>query len=198
MPAVVPRFTLLEEGKDVGLTFPLIIKPVKSFFSVGAYRVDHEGALWTLMPHATLPEFFFMPFRTLFERYTGQDFGQGLLRWRLRNWAASAVMIEARTTGGTCVNRGCLPSKNLIEAEKLVHDARHPRYPGLAACSMQVDFTRLVEQKDEIIRDYRQKNSRLPDHGRGAQDRGHFALQGPGQAVVLCRVKVKRHGVPDR
>lgn len=25
------------------------------------------------------------------------------------------VMIEARTVGGTCVNRGCLPSKNLIE-----------------------------------------------------------------------------------
>src|SRR5690348_17903577 len=44
----------------------------------------------------------------------------------------TAVMIEARTLGGTCVNRGCLPSKNLIEAARLVHDAAHPRYPGLA------------------------------------------------------------------
>ncbi|HEY8742620.1 MAG TPA: FAD-dependent oxidoreductase, partial [Chloroflexota bacterium] len=42
----------------------------------------------------------------------------------------SAVMTEARTVGGTCVNRGCLPSKNLIEAAKLLHDAREPRYPG--------------------------------------------------------------------
>ena len=26
----------------------------------------------------------------------------------------TAAMTEARTLGGTCVNRGCLPSKNLI------------------------------------------------------------------------------------
>jgi len=36
----------------------------------------------------------------------------------------TSVMTEARTVGGTCVNRGCLPSKNLIEAAKLLHDAR--------------------------------------------------------------------------
>jgi mercuric reductase len=36
------------------------------------------------------------------------------------------VMTEARTLGGACVNRGCLPSKNLIEAAKLVYDARNP------------------------------------------------------------------------
>ena len=34
----------------------------------------------------------------------------------------TAVMIEFRTVGGTCVNRGCLPSKNLIEAARLVHE----------------------------------------------------------------------------
>jgi mercuric reductase len=28
----------------------------------------------------------------------------------------TAIMTEERTMGGTCVNRGCLPSKNLIEA----------------------------------------------------------------------------------
>src|SRR5438128_466360 len=43
----------------------------------------------------------------------------------------TAVMTEGRTLGGTCVNRGCLPSKNLIEAARLVYDAAHPRYPGL-------------------------------------------------------------------
>ena len=43
----------------------------------------------------------------------------------------TAVMTEERTIGGTCVNRGCLPSKNLIEAAKLLHDASNPRYPGL-------------------------------------------------------------------
>ncbi|HAT43761.1 MAG TPA: hypothetical protein DCS90_01545, partial [Ktedonobacter sp.] len=31
----------------------------------------------------------------------------------------TVVMTEVLTLGGTCVNRGCLPSKNLIEAAKL-------------------------------------------------------------------------------
>jgi mercuric reductase len=74
----------------------------------------------------------------------------------------TAVMIERRTIGGTCVNRGCLPSKNLIEAAKLVHDARHPRYPGLAPADLRPDFRALVAQKDRVIEDYRQhKYSRL-------------------------------------
>ena len=71
----------------------------------------------------------------------------------------TAVMTEKRTIGGTCVNRGCLPSKNLIEAAKLVFDARNPRYPGLETCGsgLKVDFGALVAQKDEVIRVYRDK-----------------------------------------
>lgn len=71
----------------------------------------------------------------------------------------TAVMTENRTIGGTCVNRGCLPSKNLIEAAKLVHDARNPRYPGLQPCGpgLKVNFRELVAQKDEVIRTYREK-----------------------------------------
>ena len=71
----------------------------------------------------------------------------------------SAVMIERRTLGGTCVNRGCLPSKNLIEAAKLLHDVRHPRFPGFRTdgAGLTVDFSALIEQKDEVIRSYRNK-----------------------------------------
>lgn len=68
-----------------------------------------------------------------------------------------AVMTEVRTLGGTCVNRGCLPSKNLIEAAKLVYDARHPRYPGIAPHEPQLDFGQLITQKDEVIASYRDK-----------------------------------------
>jgi mercuric reductase len=69
----------------------------------------------------------------------------------------TAVMTEGRTVGGTCVNRGCLPSKNLIEAARLLHDARYPRYPGLTPCDMAVGFAALVAQKDDAIHDYREK-----------------------------------------
>jgi len=67
----------------------------------------------------------------------------------------TAVMTEARPVGGTCVNRGCLPSKNLIEAARLLHDTRHPRYPGLTPCEMGVKFQTLIAQKDDVVHDYR-------------------------------------------
>jgi mercuric reductase len=67
----------------------------------------------------------------------------------------TAVMTEVRTVGGTCVNRGCLPSKNLIEAAHLVYDAAHPRYPGLSPVHMPVNWAELIVQKDEIIQEYR-------------------------------------------
>jgi len=69
----------------------------------------------------------------------------------------TAVMTEARTVGGTCVNRGCLPSKNLIEAAKLRHDARDPRYPGLVGRDLGLDFRSLIAQKDAVIAGYREK-----------------------------------------
>ena len=80
----------------------------------------------------------------------------------------TAVMTEVRTLGGTCVNRGCLPSKNLIEASRLVYDAAHPRYPGLTPVHMPFSWAELVAQKDEIIEEYRDQHYESllddPDH----------------------------------
>lgn len=82
----------------------------------------------------------------------------------------TAAMTESRTLGGTCVNRGCLPSKNLIEAAAIYWEARHPRYPGLQPAPMPVlacasgpgglDFRQLVQQKDQVIHDYRDRKYR--------------------------------------
>ena len=69
----------------------------------------------------------------------------------------TAVMTEERPVGGTCVNRGCLPSKNLIEAARIVHEARNPRYSGLSPSAITVDFGALVAQKDDLVHDYRRK-----------------------------------------
>lgn len=91
----------------------------------------------------------------------------------------TAVMTEERTTGGTCVNRGCLPSKNLIEAAKLVHDARHPRYPGLKSCSMELDFQALIAQKDEVVHGYREKKYESLIDGHIRIERGHVQFADP-------------------
>ncbi|MFW6180877.1 MAG: mercury(II) reductase [Spirochaetota bacterium] len=69
----------------------------------------------------------------------------------------TAAMTEMRMLGGTCVNRGCLPSKNLIEAARLVWEAAHPRYQGLKPAQIGFDFADLIAQKQEVVLSYRDK-----------------------------------------
>jgi len=98
----------------------------------------------------------------------------------------TTAMIESRTLGGTCVNRGCLPSKNLIEAARLYWEANHSRYPGLVPKGMDLDFRELIRQKDEVIHDYRDKKYQSIVHG---SDRikvysGHAAFTTEGAVEV--------------
>jgi mercuric reductase len=123
------------------------------------------------------------------ERYDLVILGSGSTAFAAALHAAelgkSAVMTEFRTVGGTCANRGCLPSKNLIEAARLVYDAAHPRYPGLSPVRMPVNWAELVAQKDEIIQEYRtHKYESLLDEPE------HIQLM-PGQARLLSDHEVE-------
>lgn len=72
-------------------------------------------------------------------------------------YGKTVALTESRVLGGTCANRGCLPSKNLIEAAKILYESTHPRYPGLRPSRMELNFPALIAQKDEVIRGYRAK-----------------------------------------
>jgi mercuric reductase len=96
----------------------------------------------------------------------------------------TAVMTEERIIGGTCVNRGCLPSKNLIEAARLLHDARHRRYSGLTPCAMEADFAALVAQKDQVVHGYRQKKYEGLVDGRIRIEKGHVQFVDPHTVAV--------------
>src|SRR6059036_2812749 len=102
----------------------------------------------------------------------------------------TAVMTESRTLGGTCVNRGCLPSKNLIEAARIVWEAQHPRYPGLRPATIDVDFKELVRQKDQVIHDYRDHKygSIVEDADKISVYEGHAAFVSDRAVSVDGRV----------
>jgi mercuric reductase len=98
---------------------------------------------------------------------------------------ARAAMVERRTLGGTCANRGCLPSKNLIEAARIVWEAAHPRYDGLAPARVDVDFAALVGQKDEVVHDYRAKRYASVAEGIGVEVLTGDARLAGSHAIVL-------------
>ncbi|MGE0597669.1 MAG: NAD(P)/FAD-dependent oxidoreductase, partial [Hyphomonadaceae bacterium] len=55
----------------------------------------------------------------------------------------SVVLFEAGEMGGDCLNYGCVPSKALIEAAKLVHRARNGAAMGLDTTGVSVDWPRV-------------------------------------------------------
>lgn len=98
---------------------------------------------------------------------------------RAQELGKTSVMTEERVVGGTCVNRGCLPSKNLIEAAKLIYDAQNPRYPGISPCFPEFDFSELVVQKDQVIHEYRKKKYESLVGGQFSIEEGHAEFLDP-------------------
>ena len=73
-----------------------------------------------------------------------------------RNKGKRVVMVERGTTGGTCVNVGCVPSKALLAAAEARHGAQAAgRFPGLAPATVPVDFPALIGGKDALVEQLR-------------------------------------------
>ena len=61
--------------------------------------------------------------------------------------------VEGRSAlGGTCLNVGCIPSKALLHASHMLHEAEHNfAKMGLKGKSPSVDFKQMLAYKDETI-----------------------------------------------
>ncbi|MGH3325524.1 MAG: mercury(II) reductase [Streptomyces sp.] len=103
------------------------------------------------------------------------------------NQGRRVVMVERGTTGGTCVNVGCVPSKALLAAA----DARHTaatagRFPGLAPAELPVGLPALIGGKDALVEQLRaEKYTGLPDDYGWEIVHGTAAFAGSTEAPVL-------------
>src|SRR5208283_3806274 len=69
---------------------------------------------------------------------------------RLGQLGKSVALIEKEKIGGVCLNVGCIPSKALISASKLVKNARNAGKMGISA-QVTVDITKLHQWKQSIV-----------------------------------------------
>lgn len=71
---------------------------------------------------------------------------------RLGQLGKDVILVEKHDTlGGVCLNVGCIPSKAMIHAADLAHEARHAENIGLTVEGLSVDLPRLVKWKDGIV-----------------------------------------------
>lgn len=79
VPEAVPPFLLIDTAEGGELPeerlFPLFVKPVKSFFSIGAEKVGSRAELEALLPRWRDCDEFFLPLERMLERHLGQHIG---------------------------------------------------------------------------------------------------------------------------
>jgi pyruvate/2-oxoglutarate dehydrogenase complex dihydrolipoamide dehydrogenase (E3) component len=66
------------------------------------------------------------------------------------NFGAKTVMIEAKHLGGDCTWYGCIPSKTLIKAAKVVHQTRNAAKYGLRNSEPSFDFAEVMQYVRKI------------------------------------------------
>jgi dihydrolipoyl dehydrogenase len=61
------------------------------------------------------------------------------------------LIDKEENPGGACLYRGCIPSKALLHAAKIVNEAKEANHIGISFGQPQIDIKRLAEWKNEVV-----------------------------------------------
>ncbi len=61
------------------------------------------------------------------------------------------AIVEKRELGGTCLHRGCIPSKALLRSAEVYATAKHGEKFGVMAKEVALDFKKVQERKQSIV-----------------------------------------------
>ena len=75
---------------------------------------------------------------------------------RARQNELEVVLFEQGEVGGTCLNRGCIPTKALLHAAELYTSDTKASDWGIEFSSKKVDLHKVYQKKDEIVQTLRQ------------------------------------------
>lgn len=64
---------------------------------------------------------------------------------------AKVVLIERGELGGTCLNRGCIPTKALCRSAEVAQIVKNAAVFGVNAQELSFDYARAVKRKDEVV-----------------------------------------------
>lgn len=61
------------------------------------------------------------------------------------------VIIEKDRLGGTCLNRGCIPTKALVKSSQVFTTMKHSEDYGILADQVTADMDKIIHRKNEIV-----------------------------------------------
>ena len=70
-------------------------------------------------------------------------------------------VIEKDLVGGTCLNRGCIPTKSLIDSASVISVIKESSSRGVEVAIYKIDFAKMTARKDEAVLKLRNGNETL-------------------------------------
>jgi len=61
------------------------------------------------------------------------------------------ALIEKRELGGTCLNRGCIPTKTLMHSTHFLREAEKMKDAGVSFEGLNIDYEKLMARKDDVV-----------------------------------------------
>ncbi len=96
----------------------------------------------------------------------------------------TAVVERDKALGGTCLLRGCIPTKFLLQAATLLDEFRGMGRYGLKSPGIEVDWKKTMEEKTKVVRRLTGAVKALMKKGAIDVYEGHGRLQGAGTVAV--------------
>lgn len=61
------------------------------------------------------------------------------------------ILFEKDQVGGTCLNRGCIPMKSLIESARIYDSKNHGSIYGINCENISFDYSSINKRRDEVV-----------------------------------------------
>lgn len=102
-----------------------------------------------------------------------------------RALGARVAMVERWKVGGTCLNAGCDPTKALVRAARVMHEARHAQHFGITIGQIEVDWPGVIARVERVIDTIRggDGDQNIRDSGVDLR-KGHATFRGPAEIEV--------------
>jgi pyruvate/2-oxoglutarate dehydrogenase complex dihydrolipoamide dehydrogenase (E3) component len=94
------------------------------------------------------------------------------------------AMIERQDVGGTCINRGCSPTKTMVASARVAYMARRGADYGVHTGPVTIDMGRVRERKRAIVSSFRQSREKRLEKAQADLIRGEASFTGPRQLRV--------------
>jgi pyruvate/2-oxoglutarate dehydrogenase complex dihydrolipoamide dehydrogenase (E3) component len=95
------------------------------------------------------------------------------------------AMIERQDVGGTCINRGCTPTKTMVASARVAYLAHRGADYGVHTGPVTVDMGKVRERKRAIVSSFRQSREKRLEKVKADLIRGEASFTSPRQLRVV-------------